>query len=222
MIPIRDSTRSRSRPVVNYIVITINILVYLYQSTLTRRELLALFSRFALIPARVTGQELSLVELGVPMVTAAFLHGGWLHLGGNMLYLWIFGDNVEDRLGHGRYVLFYLVAAVASNLAHVWANPSSPLPTVGASGAVAGVLGAYFLMFPRARVLALVPLGFFMHLAEVPAIVFLFIWFFLQLLYGVLSLGVTSAQTGGVAWWAHIGGFVAGMAMVPLLRRRPR
>ncbi|MEW6523054.1 MAG: rhomboid family intramembrane serine protease [Bacillota bacterium] len=227
MIPIRDSTRSRTTPYVNITIIVVNVLIYLYQSLLTRTELLALYLRYAVIPARYTqmggllGGELGAAAL-TPLFSAVFLHGGWLHLGGNMLYLWVFGDNVEDRMGHGRYLVFYLLAGLISNLVHVYANPASNLPTIGASGAVAGVLGAYLLTFPRARVLALVPLGIFLHLAELPALLFLFGWFFLQFLNGVLTLGVASAQTGGVAWWAHIGGFLAGMAMVPLFRRRSR
>lgn len=225
MIPIRDSTRSRSRPYVSIALILVNVLLYLHHSTFTRHQLLALYRDYAVIPVRYTQTgALWWLELAavIPLFSAMFLHGGWLHLIGNMLYLWVFGDNVEDRMGRAGYLVFYLLAGLVSNAAHILANPTSTLPTIGASGAVAGVLGAYLLTFPRARVLALVPLGFFLPLIEVPAVLFLFGWFLLQLLNGFLTLGVASAQTGGVAWWAHIGGFVAGMVMVHWFRDRPR
>ncbi len=225
MIPIRDSTRSHSFPVVNLTLIGLNILIYFYQAGLSNEQLWEVYRRYAVIPARYGElglQALAHPELVFPFFSAAFMHGGLLHLGGNMLYLWIFGDNVEDRFGHVPYLFFYLAVAVLSNLAHIWANPTSTLPTLGASGALAGVLGAYFLMFPRARVLALVPLGFFLHVTEVPALVFLFIWFLLQLFSGLATLGVPSAQGGGVAWWAHIGGFVFGLFLTPLFHRRRR
>jgi membrane associated rhomboid family serine protease len=225
LIPIRDSTRSRSRPYVSIALILVNVLLYLHHSTFTRQQLMALYWDYAVIPVRYT-------QAGVfwwmdfatvlPLFSAMFLHGGWLHLIGNMLYLWVFGDNIEDRMGRAGYFVFYILAGLASNAAHIWANPTSTLPTIGASGAVAGVLGAYLLTFPRARVLALVPLGFFLPMVEVPAVLFLFGWFLLQLLNGFLTLGVASAQTGGVAWWAHIGGFVTGMVLVHWFRDRPR
>ena len=209
----------------NLTLIGLNVLIYFYQAGLPNEQLWGIYRRYAVIPVRYAElgvEALGYPELVLPFFTAAFMHGGLLHLGGNMLYLWIFGDNVEDRFGHIPYLLFYLAVAVFSNLAHIWANPISPLPTIGASGALAGVLGAYFLMFPRARVLALVPLGFFIHIAEVPALIFLFIWFLLQLFSGLMTLGVPSAQGGGVAWWAHIGGFVFGLFLTPLFYRARR
>jgi membrane associated rhomboid family serine protease len=152
----------------------------------------------------------------MPLLTSTFLHGGLLHLLGNMLYLWVFGDNVEDRLGHGGYLLFYLAAGAAGSIAHIISNPQSTIPTIGASGAIAGILGAYLLFFPRARVLTLIPIGFFITTAYVPAPLFLFIWFILQVI-NVSFAGLTAgAQT--VAWWAHIGGFVFGFIFV--LQRR--
>ena len=156
------------------------------------------------------------VELLTP-VFAMFLHGGWLHVLGNMLYLYIFGDNVEDMLGRGRFLAFYLACGVASFLVQIAFASHSMVPNVGASGAIAGVLGAYFVLFPRARVLTLIPLFLFFPLVEIPAFFFLGIWFLLQFLSGAASLGSSSALSGGVAWWAHIGGFVAGIVLLKLL-----
>ena len=151
-----------------------------------------------------------------------FLHGGWAHLLGNMLYLWIFGDNVEDRMGHPRYLVFYLLCGWSASYAHIAAAPTSPLPALGASGAIAGVLGAYITLYPRARVVTLLPLGFFATLVQVPAYVFLGLWFVQQFLYGTLSVARTAQTEGGVAWWAHIGGFAAGFLLVWIFQTRPR
>jgi membrane associated rhomboid family serine protease len=158
-------------------------------------------------------------ELLTPL-SAMFLHGGWGHLLGNMLYLYIFGNNVEDTLGRGRYLLFYLTCGVLSFLAQIVLQSNSMVPNVGASGAIAGVLGAYFLLFPRARILTLIPLFFFFPLVEIPAFFFLGIWFLMQFLSGAATVGNASALAGGVAWWAHIGGFLAGMFLVKLLLPR--
>lgn len=226
MIPMRDSIRSRRLPVVNLALIAANVLVFLYQSALSQGELRAFIMRFGLIPIQITmvprflaagRPEFAVQALGT-FVTSTFLHGGLLHLGGNMLYLWVFGDNVEDRLGRWRYLLFYLVTGTIASMAHMYYDPTSRLPLIGASGAVAGVLGAYFITFPRSRVLALVPLFFFLHLAEVPAVIFLALWFVLQLAYGLGSLAPGAADM--VAWWAHVGGFAAGVVLMRLLDRR--
>jgi rhomboid family protein len=153
-----------------------------------------------------------------------FLHGGWLHLGGNMLYLWIFGDNIEDRLGHGRYLLFYLLCGGFATFAHALMNPASTIPSIGASGAIAGVLGAYLILFPRARVLTIIPIFIFFTIREIPALIVLGLWFVLQLFIGFASLGMPS-DAGGVAYFAHIGGFAAGIVLIALLggaRRPPR
>ncbi len=158
-------------------------------------------------------------ELFTPL-SAMFLHGGWGHLLGNMLYLYIFGNNVEDRLGRGRFLLFYLMCGAFSFLSQVALQPNSMVPNVGASGAIAGVLGAYFLLFPRARILTLVPLFFFFPLVEIPAFFFLGIWFLMQFLSGAATLGRVPALAGGVAWWAHVGGFLAGMLLLKLLLPR--
>jgi membrane associated rhomboid family serine protease len=214
VIPIRDVIPSRTTPVVTVLIILINAAVFLYQQTLGEAELMEFVYRYALVP----------VTFSIPaVVTSMFMHGDWMHFLGNMWFLWIFGDNVEDRVGHGRFVLFYLLCGVAAALAQVWISPASRVPMVGASGAIAGVMGAYFVMFPHSRVLTLVPIFFFIELIEVPAIFFLGIWFLLQFLSGVTSLGVARAQdVGGVAFWAHVAGFVAGVIWIFVFRRPER
>ena len=225
VIPLRDTIRSRSFPFVTIGLLALNVLVFLKQldaGALGERLIFA----YGLVPARLVHWS----ELGgppglaryLPLLTSQFLHGGWLHLLGNLLYLWVFGANVEDRLGHLKYLLFYLACGVIAGLAQVLADPASPVPTVGASGAIAGVLGAYLVSYPRARVLTFVPIFFLPWLVEIPALVFLALWFATQLLMGWFSLG--RELTGGVAWWAHVGGFMAGMLLVNLggkRRRRP-
>jgi len=215
MIPIRDENPTSRIPFVNYGLIAINILVFLWQLSLGQRGQFELL-QMALIPANITsGVDLSDVR---SIFSSMFMHAGLAHILGNLLYLWIFGDNVEDALGHFRYLVFYLAGGVAASLAHVFLYPASTIPTVGASGAIAAVLGAYLLLFPNRRVVTLIPLGFFMQFARVPALVVLGLWFVLQLLQGTLALGME--QLGGVAFWAHIGGFVFGMVFGLLLRRR--
>jgi membrane associated rhomboid family serine protease len=184
------------------------VVVFLYEASLGNRAD-AFIVHWGLVP-----RHFGLANL----LTSMFLHGGLLHLLGNMLYLYIFGDNVEDRLGHVRYLLFYFLCGFAAGGAQALSSPGSNLPMVGASGAIAGVSGAYFLFFPSARVVTLVPIFFFLQVMEVPAVFFLLIWFLWQLMSGVASLG--SAAGGGVAFWAHIGGFVAGMVLGPTLRER--
>ena len=154
------------------------------------------------------------------LLTSMFLHGGWMHLGGNMLYLWIFGDNVEDRMGHVGFLIFYVISGIAAVMTHILLDPNSSVPLVGASGAIAGVLGAYLVLFPRARILSLIPFGFFSRFVHVPAIYFLPIWFVLQLISGLGSM--VAGQAEGIAWWAHVGGFVAGMVLAFVFARRPR
>ncbi|HEX2339790.1 MAG TPA: rhomboid family intramembrane serine protease [Vicinamibacterales bacterium] len=214
MIPIRDVIPSRTTPLVTVLIILINAAVFLYQQTLGEAELTAFVYRYALVP----------VTFSLPAVlTSMFMHGDWMHFLGNMWFLWIFGDNVEDRVGHGRFVPFYLLCGAAAALAQVWISPASRVPMVGASGGIAGVMGAYFVMFPHSRVLTLVPIFFFIELIEVPAIFFLGIWFLLQFLSGVTSLGVARAQdVGGVAFWAHVAGFVAGVIWIFVFRRPER
>lgn len=223
MIPFRDNIKSRTFPAVTVSLIALNSLVFLYELSLGP-ELGALFYKYGVVPINVfqwpaSGQ--SLVGVTLPFFTSMFLHGGWLHLIGNMWYLWIFGDNVEDRLGHGGFALFYLLTGLGAGAVHTAINSYVEIPSVGASGAIAGVLGAYLLLYPWAKVLTLVPLFFFIQIIEIPAIIVLGFWFVMQFLQGASSLGIADAASGGVAWWAHIGGFVLGMILLGVLPRRP-
>ena len=214
MIPIRDVIPSRSTPVVTIALIAINALVFLYQFSLGESGQAFIFA-FGLVPAEFSW---------VTVLTSMFLHGGILHVGGNMLYLWIFGDNVEDRMGHGRFLVFYLLCGVTAALVQTLTSPDSTVPMVGASGAIAGVMGAYFVLYPRSRIVTLVPIFFFIQLIEVPAIFFLGIWFLMQFVSGIGSLAATRGGqfAGGVAFWAHIAGFVAGAGAVFVFRRPER
>lgn len=212
MIPLRDYQPSHSTPVVTLGLILVNLGVFAYELTLDPFSLNHLFFQYGLVPA-----HLSLPAL----FTSMFLHGGWLHLIGNMWFLWIFGDNVEDVMGHGRFLVFYLLCGVTAGLVHAVMTPNPRLPTVGASGAIAGVMGAYMAKFPGARIVTLVPVFFFLTTIEVPAVVILFYWFILQLFSGLGSLVQASAQAG-IAWFAHAGGFVAGIIYLQLLGSRPR
>ena len=226
MIPLRDSQRTHGRPIVNWALILLNLAVFVYELTLNDVGLQQFTIRWGVIPGVITNpgvfpREALAQTAGVfGLVTSLFVHVGWVHILGNMLYLFIFGDNVEDLLGHGRYLFFYLAGGMVASLAHVLTSPSSLVPTVGASGAVASVLGAYFVNFPRARVTAVIPVGLFLPVVQVPAILFLFLWFITNLFSGVAALG--GPGQGGVAWWAHIGGFVTGMVLSVLWRRRNR
>ena len=214
MIPLRDSIKSKSFPLVNIFIIGINIAVFLYEVSLSPERLGFLVDNYGFVPARLTAfleGQFPVIPLLISSITAIFLHGGWLHLFGNMWFLWVFGDNIEDNLGHRRYLFFYLIVGLAGNLAHGLANPISAVPTVGASGAIAGILGAYLICFPRSRILTFIPLIIFFTIYEIPAVVFLFIWFALQLLSGTAALSMPGET---VAWWAHIGGFLAGAILV--------
>jgi membrane associated rhomboid family serine protease len=206
---------------VTIILIATNILAWFYQLSLGDR-LDGFFATYGLIPAQWTlawsGRGDLFVAM-VPLFASLFLHGGWMHLIGNMLYLWVFGDNVEDKLGPTRFTVFYLLCGIIASLVHVAIDPVSPVPTVGASGAISGVLGAYVVLFPKARVLTLIPIIVFLHVVELPALIVLGLWFALQFVNGMVSIGLDTAGMGGVAWWAHIGGFVAGMLMVIPMRR---
>lgn len=224
MIPLRDSNPSRTVPFVNYILIVANVLVFLFTISSGKREANELIGAFGLVPSRFMGDFSShQVDLFtfIPILSSMFLHGGWFHILGNMLFLWIFGDNVEDRFGHVKYAYFYLVAGTAAAAMQVYMNPASEVPMVGASGAIAGVLGAYIFMFPMAKVTTLIPIFFFFQIVELPAFLFLGIWFLMQAVSGFFSIGI-GADAGGVAWWAHIGGFSSGAIMVPFLRKRRR
>jgi membrane associated rhomboid family serine protease len=216
MIPLRDDIPSYSPPIVTVGLISINCLIFFYLSFLGEEFQLALI-KWGAIPYEITsGVELT-PELPffapLSLFSSMFLHGGFFHLGGNMLYLWIFGDNVEDQLGHLKFFIFYILCGLAASLVHIMTTPNSQVPMVGASGAIAGVLGAYMIKFPRARILTLIFFGFFIRIVAVPALFVLGFWFILQLLYALPSIGSTS---GGVAWFAHVGGFLAGIALFKL------
>jgi membrane associated rhomboid family serine protease len=214
MIPLRDIIPSRTTPVVTISLIALNVLVFVYELSLGRAvDVFTLY--YGLVPAAFSW---------VTVFTSMFLHGGFMHVAGNMLYLWIFGDNVEDRMGHGRFLVFYLLCGVAAALAQTVTAPESAIPMVGASGAIAGVMGAYFVLYPRSRIVALIPIFFFFQVVEVPAIFFLGIWFLMQFVSGVgsiVSVGQNTA-TGGIAFWAHVAGFVAGITGVFVFKRPER
>ncbi len=214
MIPLRDEIPTRRVPIVNYALIAVNVLVYLFQSMLGPQEQTLVYE-FALIPFQFTS-GISLGDI-TDIFTSMFMHAGLAHIGGNMLYLWIFGDNVEDRMGRGRYIVFYLIGGVVASLAHIFTNPGSQIPTVGASGAIGAVLGAYLVLYPQSRVLTLIPLGFFIRLSMLPAALVLGLWFVLQFFSGVISLG--GPDVGGVAFWAHIGGFLTGVVMAKIFAK---
>jgi membrane associated rhomboid family serine protease len=216
MIPLRDNVPTRSFPVVNIAILVLNVLVFLFEISLSGPAQEAFLIAFAVVPARL----LSPPVFGDwhTLLTSQFLHGGLLHLGSNMLALFIFGDNVEDRLGHLRFLVFYLLCGVAGALLHVYVDPTSPVPALGASGAIAGVLGGYMVLFPSARVLTFVPIFVIPWVIGVPAALWAIGWFLSQLLGGFAALG--EGAEGGVGFWAHVGGFVAGLTLVWPLRRR--
>ena len=223
MIPFADTQPRRGVPAVNILLIAINALLFVYELSLGPRLDGFLFQS-AFIPARLHEAPV-ILHFGAGIwsgLLSMFLHGGWLHFLGNMMFLWIFGDNVEDRLGHGRYLVFYLLAGYVATFAHAFANPTSHIPAIGASGAISGVLGAYLFLHPRARIKTLVFVFIFFTTIEIPAIVFLPLWFLLQLGPGLASIGNGEAAGGGVAWFAHIGGFVAGPILLWALGRRSR
>ena len=211
MIPLRDIIPSRTTPYITVTLIILNAAAWLFEFTMPR-ELLPIFLRvYGVVPAAFHAPTL---------VTSMFLHGSWSHIIGNMWYLWIFGDNIEDRLGHGRFIVFYLLCGIAAAVGQIVIDPTSTLPTIGASGAIAGVMGAYFVLYPRSRVLTLVPLIIFWQIIELPAIVLLGFWFLMQL-FSAGAIAVTaSTQGGGVAFAAHVAGFAAGIVGVFVFRKR--
>ena len=224
MIPLYDINRRQSFPFVTLLLIVANVLVFFFQLSLGPEVGQRFVFLYGMIPARVeialAGGAVTLAQAATPLLTSIFLHGGFMHLLGNMWFLWVFGDNVEDRIGRARYLAFYLLTGVGAGIAHVLFNWGSPIPAVGARGAISGVLGAYAVLFPGSRVVTLVPLVVFYFLARVPAVVMIGYWFVIQFLSGVYSLA--GPQSGGVAWWAHIGGFVLGLALVLVLRKPKR
>lgn len=225
MIPLRDTAPRYRFPIVNIGLIILNVLVFFHQQTLSPEQLYQFVYRYGSVPVNLTAglfdpalSASTLLEAVVPLFTANFLHGGWLHLIGNMLYLWIFGDNIEGTLGHLKYLVVYLLMGAASIFFHIVSDPLSTTPLVGASGAIAGVLGAYFILYPRSRILTLVPLGFFITFVHLPAVIFLGLWFLLQLFNA--SLQGSAAAVQSVAWWAHIGGFIIGIVVGIIAKKR--
>ena len=221
MLPLRDVNPTRHFPLMTVILIAINVIVFIYE-LLLGPQLEGFVQSWAIIPYEITrGVDLpppSIQPIYLTLITAMFLHGGFVHIAGNMLFLWIFGNNIEDAMGSLRFLVFYLLCGLAAAFAQIAVGPNSDVPNIGASGAIAGVLGAYLLLFPRAEVQTLVFLGFFVRLVRVPALLFLGLWFVLQLFSGVAGLGMEAR--GGVAWFAHIGGFIAGLVLINLFRRR--
>jgi membrane associated rhomboid family serine protease len=227
MIPLKDDVPSSSFPFVTIGLIVLNALVFLYQASIgmgSERAAEAFIMEFGAVPCRVTGACAVPGDFPSPIATiftSMFMHGGLFHIAGNMLYLWIFGDNVEDTLGHGRFLLFYLLSGVAAALAQIVMNPDSRVPMVGASGAVSGVLGAYLLLFPYARVLVLLIFGFFVRMVRWPATIVLGFWIVVQFLNGLITVSLAAGGAGGgTAWFAHIGGFLAGIVLLFLMRPR--
>jgi membrane associated rhomboid family serine protease len=225
MIPVRDDQPRFSTPYVTYFLVGLNLVIFLFEASLTPRGFKVLLFQLGMIPANITGLLAGTHKMGVaaallPTLTSMFLHGSWMHVIGNMWFLWIFGDNIEDYLGHFKYLLFYLLSGLGAAFAQVLLTPHSSVPTVGASGAIAGVLGAYFLLYPKAKVLIWFPIFFLFYL---PAWVTLGYWFAMQFVSGAAtSLANYSDTRGGVAFWAHVGGFLVGIVLIKLFPERPR
>ena len=213
MIPLRDVIPSRTTPFVTIGIIAVNALAFWFELSLGGSSLQRFLREYGIVPAEFAWPTL---------FSSMFLHGGWLHAIGNMWYLWIFGDNVEDQMGHGRYLVFYLLCGALAGLAQALLSPGSYVPTIGASGAIAGVMGAYFVLYPHSRVLTLIPLFIFIEIIEIPAIYFLGFWFLMQLFSGAGSIAHTAGNQGGIAFWAHVAGFLAGLAGVFVFRRPER
>lgn len=224
MIPIRDQNPSGSFPYVTISIICLNSIIFLFELSLGHQRESFLF-QFGIIPAKVTYHadisDSGLLRAYFPFLSYMFLHGGFIHLIGNMWYLWIFGDNIEDMLGRFRFAVFYLICGIGSAVVHVYFNSQSSVPCIGASGAIAGILGAYTITFPRAKVLVILPLFIIWPLIELPAVFVLGFWFFIQFLSGATS--ITAIEGSGVAWWAHVGGFILGIILIKIFSRaRPR
>lgn len=222
MVPLRDENPTSSTPYVTYGLVLLNVGIFLYQLSLPAEQLQQFFNTWAIVPAQLTasfaGEPTGTNREWFTLISSQFLHGGFLHIGGNMLYLWVFGNNIEDQLGSARFTIFYLGCGALAGLAQWFVDPGSEIPTLGASGAIAGVMGAYILRFPKARIMTLLPLFIFFTVIRVPAVLFLGFWFVQQALYGVLSLGMdVNMGSGGVAYWAHAGGFIFGIILGPLL-----
>lgn len=224
MIPLKNLSSQRSVPIVTLLLIAANVVVFLHQATIPPAAGDRFIRTFAMVPLKIQyalagTHHVTLAQALVPLFTCMFLHAGFLHIVGNMWFLWIFGANVEDRLGPFVYLLFYLVCGIGSSVSQLLFSWGSPVPSLGASGAISGVLGAYVVFFPASRILTLIPLFIFWFTARIPAIVFIGLWFIVQFLSGIWSLGIASA--GGVAWWAHVGGFLIGLFLAKGVCGRP-
>ncbi len=224
MIPLKDTTPRRSFPFITVLLIVANFIVFFHQISLPHGAGDAFVRAYGLVPSRIqfalAGRHYTLAQAFVPLFTCMFLHGGWLHIIGNMWFLWIFGGNVEDRMGSASYLLFYLICGLGSGISQVVFSWGSTIPSIGASGAISGVLGAYIIFFPRSRILSLVPLLVIWFMARVPAWIFIGLWFAVQFLSGLGSLA--SANSGGIAWWAHVGGFILGALLAKPFASSPR
>ncbi|MCK4905551.1 rhomboid family intramembrane serine protease [bacterium] len=229
MIPLKNDIPRNTFPLIVLLLILINILLFFHEISLGK-SLELFIKNYGVIPVNFFSNKADLFSRGYTLITSIFLHGSWMHLLGNMWFLWIFGKDIEDRLGHLRYIIFYLVCGIAGGLAHIYVNPASAIPTIGASGAISGILGAYFILYPFARILTAVPIftksplfvfaqrklgGIFFYFIKLPAFFFLGLWFLIQFFSGTSSILTESTSMGEVAWWAHIGGFAAGIILVP-------
>jgi membrane associated rhomboid family serine protease len=219
MIPLKDNIPSRRYPLINIILIILNFVIFLWELSLPESLKEYILYNYGFVPQRFWNFKLSFYHI-FPLFSSLFLHGGWAHILGNMLFLWIFGDNVEDNMGHFKYLFFYLISGIIANVIQGFFSYNKYIPTIGASGAIAGVLGAYFIYFPNARIITLAFLGFLIDILYIPAGFFLILWFLSQFLLGVSSLAFET--TGGVAWWAHIGGFLFGLIIAPYLKKKRR
>ena len=224
MFPLRDTIPSRTFPFVTVSLIIINLVVFFYELSLGE-DLNTFLNTFSIIPSRfqnlVIQPPIQLLPLGFSLFSSVFIHGGWMHVIGNMWYLWIFGDNIEDSTGHWRFLIFYILCGMLAGIMHILMNPFSTIPTIGASGAIAGVMGAYFLLFPKSKILTLIFIFIFIQIIEIPAVFFLGFWILLQFISGSMSKGLVESG-GGVAWWAHIGGFLVGLTLILLFKKRKR
>ena len=221
MFPLQDTNQARSFPFVNHFILLLNVVFFLFELSLPEGTLNSFVETNGVVPLRFI-EDFGIEQI-MTIFTSMFMHGGWLHLLSNMWALHIFGDNVEDRMGHSNYLVFYVLCGVISSLTQIFMLPTATLPTIGASGALAGVLGAYLILFPKARIITFIPIIIIPWFVEVPAVLFLGIWFFTQFFVGLgslLSTNLMHNETGGIAWWAHVGGFLAGMFLVKLFERR--
>ncbi len=218
MFPIKDTIPHRYTPFVVYFLIAINVFVFIIELSLPYPQRQLFFYTFGLVPLKITQNGWDFYSL----FTNMFLHGGWFHIISNMWALWIFGDNVEDRMGHFRFFIFYILCGLAANIVHYYFNQFAPVPVIGASGAIAGVMGAYMIMFPTSRIITLIPIFFIPFFFEIPAVIFLFFWFMSQVISGTFTKLFMPPNVGGIAWWAHIGGFVTGMILHKFFIKKDR